>query len=683
MWFASQGPPSAANAFPQRSRVAELSELVRLCAFAWVYALAYRYGMSFSQNSAAPFWFPDSALLCALLLVPRRRWAIYVGLTLPIRLFAEASRDIPTWFLVLTFAIDAAEGVLAALALRLWVRGPLRFASIRQFGLFALIAVLLVPAFGAVAGAAARGLLGYDYWTAWDQWFTGGALAQLILTPAILSFASVKRGGLNWSTRQVLEAGAVTLALAVTSRLAANTHEGAIDMLQARFYAPVPFMFWAAVRFGMPGAAGAIAISAFYVTQAAITGRGPFTGLSPIATAAALQNFLLLRAAPLYLIAIGVEQNRRVERHLRESDQRFRAMADGAPVLIFYSGPDNRIEFFNQRWLEFTGRPLDEERGEGWTAGVHPDDLPALLAAQRRSFVARKPFELEYRLRRYDGEYRWMVSLGIPRSGPRGEFLGYVGSALDITDRKRVEEATRALTHSQRMAAMGELTALIAHEVRQPLCAMLVNADTLDRLVRDRRRESTEPLIHGIISRIREDILRADATISRIRAFVRQRAFEQRRVDLNAVVSDVLRFVASEARRRDVQLFSCLEHALPDVLGDAAHLQQVLVNLIVNAMDASGDQVQGERVVSIYTRSFDESIEVSVRDRGRGIAPEVLPRLFDPFFTTGEEGMGLGLSVAHTIIAAHRGRIWAENNPEGGATLRFSLPIAPGETAGG
>jgi PAS domain S-box-containing protein len=675
MKVASQVSLRAAELFRQRLHAGELSELLRLSAFAWVYALAYRYGMAFSQNSASPFWFPDSALLCALLLVPQQRWAFYVLLTLPIRVFSEASNAVPPWFLGLAFTIDAVKGVLTAAALRRWVPGPLRFGSIRQFSMFALIAALLVPALGAFAGAGARNLLGHPYWASWDQWFMGNGLSQLIITPAVLCLAFAERPWPRWSKRRVFEVCTVGIVLAVTSRLAANTGEGTIDLLQARFYAPVPFMFWAAVRFGMPGAAGAIAISAYYVTQAAIAGHGPFAGLSPDETAASLQNFLLLRAAPLYLIAIGVEQNRSVERRLRESDERFRAMADGAPVLIFYSGPDNRIEFFNQRWLEFTGRPLDEERGEGWTAGVHPDDLPNLLAAQRRCFAARRPFELEYRLRRKDGEYRWMVSLGIPRSGPRGEFLGYVGSAMDISDRKRVEEATRALTHSQRLASMGELTALIAHEVRQPLCAMLVNTDTLDRLVRGD--ELALPLIQGIISRIREDILRADGTISRVRTFVRQRELDHRAVDLNEVVSDVLRFVASEARRRGVQLYSRVALDLPAVRGDAAHLQQVLVNLIVNAMDASSDQPEGERVVRICTQALEGGrVEVSVRDRGRGIEPDALPRLFDPFFTTGKDGVGLGLSVAHTIVIAHRGRIWAENNPDGGATLRVAIPVA-------
>jgi signal transduction histidine kinase len=246
---------------------------------------------------------------------------------------------------------------------------------------------------------------------------------------------------------------------------------------------------------------------------------------------------------------------------------------------------------------------------------------------------------------------------------------------MDITDRKRVEEATRALTHSQRLASMGELTALIAHEVRQPLCAMLVHTDTLDRLLRGR--EPPQSLIPGIISRIREDILRAESTISRIRTFVRQRELEPQAVDLNEVVTDVMRFVASEARRRGVQLYTRLAMGLPAVRGDAAHLQQVLVNLIVNAMDASSEQVEGERIVRICTHALDhDRVEISVHDRGRGIAPDVLPRLFDPFFTTGKDGVGLGLSVAHTIVVAHRGRIWAENNPEGGATLRVALPVA-------
>lgn len=657
-----------------------LRDCLQLAVFLIAFALAYRYGMSFSQKSAAPFWFPDSILLCALLAIPPRRWVLWIAMTLPIRLFSDVARDIPVWFLYATFAIDAVKALLTATLLRRFVRNPLRLETIREFVSFGLVAVLLVPALGAFAGAAVRQALGHDYWMSWDQWFMGDALAQLVITPAILYWILGARAQLpRWNRARVAEGGLLVVTLSLTAHLAANTGEGSVDFLQARFYAPVPLLFWAAIRFGMAGASGAVTLVAVVVTHAALHGRGPFAGHSPAEMANALQNFLLLRAAPLYLVAVSVDQRLSAERSLRESDSRFRDMANNAPVLMFLVDAHKRIVFLNRTWLHFTGRTLEQEVGDGWVAGLHPEDAPGCLATYNECFDARVPFELEYRLRRHDGEYRWILSRGSPRTGLKGNFLGYIGSSIDITDHNRAEEATRALTHSQRLIAIGELTALIAHEIKQPLCAMLVNTGAIGRLLK----RAELPLVEmgAIVGDLRADVVRIEATISRICAFVRNREFKLQRVDLNTVVTDVLRFIASESERRRVHIRSQLSFDLPKSLGDSAHLQQVLLNLIVNAMDALSTMPEAARFVCVFTKRLDAShLEVGVCDCGRGIGVDVLPRLFDPFFTTRAEGVGLGLSIARSIVSAHRGKIWAVNNPNGGATFYFSVPIADADT---
>src|SRR5262249_45630504 len=154
-----------------------------------------------------------------------------------------------------------------------------------------------------------------------------------------------------------------------------------------------------------------------------------------------------------------------------------RSMADTAPALLCMTGPDKLATFVNLGWLKFTGRTLEQQLGSGWLEGVHPDDLEHCLESWSSAFDARRPVEVEYRMRRYDGEYRWIVDKGNPRFGKNGEFLGYVGSALDITERKLAEEKTRALAHVQRLAVMGELTAAVAHELRQPSAAIMSNAE--------------------------------------------------------------------------------------------------------------------------------------------------------------------------------------------------------------
>jgi PAS domain S-box-containing protein len=653
-----------------------LIDLAWFCAFEAAFYLAYRYGMSFSQVTASPFWFPDSVLLCALLLTRPRQWWIIVLAPLPIRLFSEVALGIPLWFLLATFVIDSAKGLIAASALRWSLGDSIRFQSVREFAVFFLVAVLLVPGASAFGGAAVRSLVGAGYWLAWEQWFLGDALTQLIITPAILYWISAA----SWSTRipsakRCIEAGLLAAGLIVTGYLACHIEPTSPNFSESLFYAPVPFLFWAGIRFGMVGASGAVTAIAVLAVEAALEGNGPFSGRSPADTALALQNFLLLRSAPVYLVAALTEQRRSAERRLRESEESFRNIANAAPMLVWISNREKLFEFFNQGWLEFTGRTLEQEIGNGWLEGLHPDDAKHCLDAYHAAFAARQRLEVEYRLRRRDGSYRWVLQIGVPRYAPNGDFVGYIGTAVDISDRKQVEENNQRLAHMQRLVVMGELSAAIAHDIRQPLTAILCNANAARMMLNSPHPPLNE--IREIIADIRKDDLLADGVISRIRDFMRKREQQVDLLDLNAVVSDVLRLVASDARIRRVQLQAQLAEGVLLVSGDQTQLQQVLLNLIVNGMDAMEGIAEPSRCLTVQTRrDADGGIDVAVTDCGGGIAPQDMQHLFEPFFTTRSQGMGIGLSIAQSIITAHHGRIWAENNSGEGATFHFWVPTA-------
>src|SRR5215470_4213970 len=209
-------------------------DLIGFGAFVVAFYFAYRYGMSFSQAAASPFWFPDSILLCALLVSRPQRWWLFILAPLPIRLFSEVAEGIPLWFLLTTSALDSAKGVVTALALRRFIGAPVRLDTVRAFALFFLIAVLAVPAVFAFGGAAARGLLGHDYWLTWEQWFLGDALAQTVVTPAILYWVF----GASWrarahSRKTYVEGGVVAVGLIVTGYLAANADGGSVDFRQS------------------------------------------------------------------------------------------------------------------------------------------------------------------------------------------------------------------------------------------------------------------------------------------------------------------------------------------------------------------------------------------------------------------------------------------------------------------
>jgi PAS domain S-box-containing protein len=653
--------------------------LLALLAYGVAYAIAFRYGMSFTQTHASPFWFPDSVLLCALLLVRPAWWWVCILITLPIRLLIAVPAGIPLWFLAGSFAIDSARGACIAAALRRFLSNPLRFQTVRDFAVFCVIAVVVVPMVMALGGAALRHTLGYDYWESWGQWTLGNALAQLIVTPALLYWVVGAPWMQRLSWQRGLEAALVTAGLLVTAILAFQKPAAHLVLADIQLYGPIPFLLWAAIRFGMQGATGAMVLLSIIAIEAVLQGAGPFAGQSILDSAVGLQNFLLLRAVPLYFIALLIEQKGRVEHSLRESERRFRAMADTAPVMLWMSGKDKLCDFFNKGWLSFTGRTLAQELGNGWTEGVHADDFTRCLEVYQTSFDAREPFEMEYRLRDREGHYRWIIDRGVPRYTADGVFTGYIGSAIDITDRKRAEEASQSLAHAARLMAMGELTAIVAHEVNQPMCSILNNAQAAEMLL-----ESPAPPledIRQILSEIHHSVRRADEAIRRIRALLRKREMKLQRLDLNEAVADVLRLVSGDALRRGIQVRREFERPLPEVWADRVHLEQVLLNLIVNAMDAMSGAGEQVRLLTLRTHTAAAGVEVCVSDSGHGIPAERMPKVFDSFFTTKPDGTGLGLSIARSIVQAHHGRIWAENNPGTGATFHVELRPADDPTS--
>ena len=643
-------------------------------AFLAAYYFGFHYAISFGRASASPFWFPDAILLCALLKSRRDFWWLFILATPPIRLLSGGVAHDPLWVGVTAAAIDGGQVLVTAFVLQRFMRNPLRFETLRDFTFFVLFAVVLFPAVFAFVAAAARDAGAVDFWTTVRQWAMGEALAQLIVVPAILYWVF----GAAWQGK-TLEVRRLGEAALLTAGLGLSTYwcfMGAANFSDVSFYAPVPFLFWAAFRFGMAGAAGTGAILAFFVVSCALDGHGPFANLLPDQTASALQIYVLVRTVPVFFLAALIEEKRAAERSLRESEARFRAIANSAPSMLWIVGADKLCTFVNDSWLAFRGRTLEQELGNGWAEGVHPDDFQHVLEVYHSNFDARRPYEVDYRVRRYDGEYRWVLDVGKPRFSSDGEFAGYTGSILDITERKDVEEKNRAIAHVQRLAIIGELTAAVAHELRQPLAAIMSNADAAIVLLD--RGEAPSDEIREIVTDIRSADLRANVVIGHIQDFLRKRETGKQPLDLNAVVSDVLLLVTGDSQRRRIQIRTELDEELPLVVANRTHIEQVLLNLVVNAMDAMLETPPEKRNLTIRTSkpNGDARVQVAVADAGSGVPAANLPRLFESFFTTRADGMGLGLSIARSIIESHGGRIWADNNPAGGATFRFTLDAA-------
>jgi signal transduction histidine kinase len=236
-----------------------------------------------------------------------------------------------------------------------------------------------------------------------------------------------------------------------------------------------------------------------------------------------------------------------------------------------------------------------------------------------------------------------------------------------------VDATRRELTHAARLATVGELTASIAHEINQPLGAILSNADAAEMLL-DSSTDSTDE-VRQILEDIRQDDLRASEVIKRLRTLLRNRAMEMQSIDVHDLIADVLRLIRSEGDRRGVIIHTQLASGTSLVRGDRVHLQQVLLNLLLNGMEAMM-QVDGAKELVVRTQRITNAMEIAVSDSGPGISAETHSRLFDPFVTTKKEGMGLGLSIARTLVEAHGGRIWADNQSGTGATFRFTVPFA-------
>jgi PAS domain S-box-containing protein len=339
----------------------------------------------------------------------------------------------------------------------------------------------------------------------------------------------------------------------------------------------------------------------------------------------------------------------------------------------------------NQVWLEFAGQTLDFVRSHpaAWMTAVHPEDREMAAKIFWEGVHSGQGFAIETRsLRARDGTYRWHLQQAVVLRNAEGKVLKFVGTTTDIDDQKRTAEALRQaqaeLAHATRVTTVGELAASIAHEVKQPLGAVVTNADAclrwLNRPVPDLN-EAREA-VHRVI----RDGKRGSEVIERIRALLKHEEPSKARVDVNETIRIISGLTQNELSGIDLQLN--LEKQLPYVSADRIQLQQVLLNLILNAVDAMKSVSDRPRVLCLETKRHEANgVLVAVKDSGVGLRPDAIKRLFETFYTTKPAGLGMGLSISRSIVESHGGRLWAKANDGHGATFLFTLPAENGGLA--
>jgi PAS domain S-box-containing protein len=383
-----------------------------------------------------------------------------------------------------------------------------------------------------------------------------------------------------------------------------------------------------------------------------------------------------------YGICHDIEDQVQAEAALRERERELSLLVDMVPSNLWRLTPEGETTLANKHMADFLGQNLEDKRQLQvvFDTIFHPDDVQAVSDVLGRCLKTGERFSMMYRLRRADGMYRWMSGRAEPMRDASGRIVQWFGLCHDIDDQIRAEEALRRasdkLAQATRAASLAELSASIAHEVNQPLAAIVTSAHACQRWLSAVPANVERAMIAA--ERITQNANSAADVISRIRALFRQAPHPRSCEDLNRLIAEVCRLMADEVSAKDVRIETQLESELPSVALDRVQVQQVLVNLIRNGIEAMDGVVDRTRALQIRScRDGAGAIRVEVRDCGAGI--EDAERVFEPFFTTKQHGMGMGLAICRSIVESHGGRLWICNNETSGATVAFTLQLTASE----
>jgi PAS domain S-box-containing protein len=630
--------------FDSRLRTAMVVSLVAILCYLGD-RLAYVLGVP--PDQIASLWPSTPLLVAVLLLTPRRIWPLLIaaglgGIVLAdLRNGASISEEI--WFSL----GNACEVFIAIVGINLLFKGAPQLTSVKTLAKYLAVGVILAPFVAGLVGAIANVS---GYWLQWRLWFFADALAFLTVTPAILTWA---RGGRIWGRKSLnyLELAALMILLLLFGYL---TFISAGRWIQpALLYSLVPLLLWAALRLGLKGVSTSMIVIAFLSVGGAAHGRGPFAQQGALNSVLSIQLFLFFVAMPFMFLAVLVEEQKIAVEVLRESEGRFRAVANTAPVMIWMSGPDRVCTYCNKPWMQFTGRQLEAELGNRWEESVHPEDRQACAEAYTQAFDRCRSFTSEYRLRRHDGEYRWILTTVVPRFELADSFAGYISSAVDVTDRKRAEESLSSLS-GRLIEAQEQERRRIARElhddISQKLVLLSIELQQFAGSLPDspaRLRNQIEPMMkriseissdtHALSHRLHSSKLETLGLVAAMRGFCRELA-EQRDVKIDFTHSEV-----------------------PDIL--PPHVSLCLFRVLQEGL-SNAVKHSGVRRFNVQLEGVLHQLQLTIRDAGAG---------FDPCMAIHNDGLGL-ISMRERISNL-KGTISIVSKPHGGTEIRVRVPV--------
>ncbi|MCW9023857.1 MAG: MASE1 domain-containing protein [Gammaproteobacteria bacterium] len=682
-----------------------LSYLLQCVLYGVLYFIFGEVGLLIKTGIAGvtPFWPPSGLMLMVFLLVGTRYWpAVFLGIAL-----LASNHGISFPVAMIAASGNAFEAIIAWFLLQK-AGFELTFNTVKHvayFSIIAFVAPLISSTLGSIAMMLEIGASWSEFGFIWAMWWLGDAIGILLILPLGLAwrYSVVKKiqallpqtkltlpklaaQDYHLSTKNYMQFLAVISLLTLASYYSFIPHDLGITTQLASFYLIMPLTVIAAILWGQKGATLATAI----VSSILLVAYHPYwdtfaihdghLNLLLVVTFIAITVITSLIVAALFSERQQAEHSlRQSHQQLKESELRLRQVSDNIKEVfwladaktgdVIYASPS-----YENIWETKVEALLEDSNN--WTKPIHSDDVNEVVTSFEKLSKGTK-FDYEYRIVQRDGSIRWIHDKGFPVYNESGELYRIAGIAEDITERKEAAENRKQqqeeLARLSRYISVGELGTSLAHEISQPLTSIICySRGALTRLASEKLSDTE---IKDIMTCMSDEATRAGKIVKKLREFVNRKDIRFSTVDVNEVVEETIKLIEEKARSADVSLVSILSPTIPNIIADTILLQQVILNLSFNAIEAMQTAELKTRVLTISTNVNHNAVQLRVCDTGPGVEDELLEEIMKPLFTTKTGGIGLGLPISYSIIESMGGNLNAYSEPNRGFCFEISLPV--------